>query len=386
MSGDDSQTKPSLMHPMMGARFGLLLRSLTGNGPIELRNAPVLTAMVLSAMARVPIAALERYITARRLRTAPALEAPVFIIGHWRSGTTHTHNLMARSNQFGWISPLATGIPDEILTLGTWLRPMLEKMLPEDRMVDHVAVNPDSPQPDEIPLANLQPLSVFHALYFPRSFQTHIDKGVFLEGCSKKEIERWQTLMLEFLQKIVIEQGKPKLLIKNESYTARVALLRSIWPEAKFIHVHRNPYEVYVSTVNYYRKLLPTMAFQKFDHVDIESFVLDTYLRVMRRCLRDTAQLPENQFIEVGFQEITSNPLQALGRIYDQLQLPNWQEDRAGAEEYLATIRDYKRNTFTMDAADRERVRTYWGEYADKWGYSVPEAFNSSREDLQASM
>ena len=368
--------RPGLMHPMMGARLGLLLRSLTSNGPIAPRNIPVITTMVLSALARVPIAALERVITARRLRTAPELKAPVFIIGHWRSGTTHTHNLMARSPQFGWISPLATGIPDEILTLGSWLRPWLEQMLPEDRMVDHVAVNPDSPQPDEIPLANMQPLSVFHALYFPHNFQSHIDKGVFLEGCSEAEIKRWQTLMVEFLRKIAVQQGKPRLLIKNESYAARVALLRSMWPEAKFIHIHRNPYEVYVSTVNYYKKLLPTMAFQSFDHVDIEAFVLKEYPRVMQRCLEDTAKLPPDQFIEIGFQEITSTPVDTLGRIYDQLQLPGWEDDRNGVEEYLSTIRDYKRNTFTMAAGDIERVRSAWGKYASRWGYQVPEAFD----------
>lgn len=187
--------------------------------------------------------------------------------------------------------------------------------------------------------------------------------------------------MVDFLNKIVIQQGKSRLLIKNESYTARVALLRSIWPEAKFIHIHRNPYEVYVSTVNYYQKLLPTMAFQSFDHLDIEAFVLKTYPRVMRRCLQDTAKLPPNQFIEVGFQEITSAPLDTLGRIYDQLQLPDWEDDRSGAEEYLATIRDYKPNKFTMAAEDIERVRSAWGEYATRWSYQVPETLDPAAAD-----
>jgi len=360
------------MHPLMGARLGLLTRALATNGPIPLRHAPLITAMVLSAAARLPIATLERVITAQRIRRAPAMEAPVFIIGHWRSGTTHTHNLMARSREFGWISPLATGIPGEILTLGAWLRPWLEKMLPEDRAVDHVAVNPDSPQPDEIPLANMQTMSVFHALYFPRRFQEHIEKGVFLEGCNDAQIERWRALMISFLRKIAAQQGKPRLVIKNESYTARVALLRSIWPDAKFVHVHRNPYEVYVSTVNYYRKLLPTMALQPYGHVDIESFVLDTYSRVMDLCIADTADLPADQFIEIGFKELTSAPIDTLERIYGQLRLPGWDAARERTIEYLASIRDYKRNEFTMASADIERVASAWGEYAARWGYQAP--------------
>jgi len=95
--GTQTETQhPGLMHPMMGARLGLLLRSLTNNGPIAPRNAPLITAMVLSALARLPIATLERFVTARRLRSAPELEAPIFIIGHWRSGTDFYHRPLAK--------------------------------------------------------------------------------------------------------------------------------------------------------------------------------------------------------------------------------------------------------------------------------------------------
>ncbi|MBW1751414.1 MAG: hypothetical protein JRJ37_12190, partial [Deltaproteobacteria bacterium] len=50
-------------------------------------------------------------------------------------------------------------------------------------------------------------------------------------------------------------------------------------------------------------------------------------------------------------------------------------------EEYLATIRDYKRNTFTMESEDIERVGSAWGEYATRWGYRVPEAFDPAAAD-----
>lgn len=367
-----AHTRPGLHHPLMGARLGLLLRSLAGNGPIPLRRWPLVGAMLASAVARAPIALVERTVTARAVRRGPGLDPPVFIIGHWRSGTTHLHNLMARSPALGWISPLATGIPGEILTLGAWLRPLLERALPEDRLVDRVAVTPDSPQPDEIPLANMQTLSVFHALYFPRRFREHFERGVFIEGCTPREIERWRRLMVAFLGKIAAQQGRATLIIKNESYTARVAALRAIWPGARFIHVHRNPFEVYVSTVNYYRRLLPTLALQPFDRLDIESFVLETYPRVMSRCIEETSDLPADQFIEVGYDEIASSPMGVLARIHESLGLPGWATAGPRAEAYLASIRGYRRNEFRMAPGEIERVRVAWGEYIARWGYSAP--------------
>jgi len=61
--------------------------------------------------------------------------------------------------------------------------------------------------------------------------------------------------------------------------------------------------------------------------------------------------------------------------------LENWENDRSGAEEYLATIRDYKPNKFTMAAEDIERVRSAWGEYATRWGYQVPETLDPAAAD-----
>ena len=88
------------------------------------------------------------------------------------------------------------------------MRPWLERALPEDRHVDRVAVRPSSPQEDEIPLANIQQLSVFHALYFPKRFQRHIDRGVFFDGCTAAEIATWCRSVRTFVAKIVLHQGK----------------------------------------------------------------------------------------------------------------------------------------------------------------------------------
>ena len=101
-----------------------------------------------SALCRVPFRLMDQVTLHRRRDLLADMSDPVFIIGHWRSGTTHLHNLLSLSPVFGHISPLASGLPDEILTLGTWLRSLLEKALPEDRHVDRVRVTPDSPQED----------------------------------------------------------------------------------------------------------------------------------------------------------------------------------------------------------------------------------------------
>jgi omega-hydroxy-beta-dihydromenaquinone-9 sulfotransferase len=103
-------------------------------------------------------------------RHAPPAPPPLFIVGHMRSGTTHLHNLLAASGQFTTIPPVLAGMPCEARSLARLVRPLIEPDLPDDRLIDDVAVAPDSPTEDEIALANLLPLSCYHAIYFRGAF------------------------------------------------------------------------------------------------------------------------------------------------------------------------------------------------------------------------
>ena len=350
----------------MGARLSTLLRAFVANGFVAPAHLPLAVAMVLSATMRLPFSALDRLHLGLAGSDMPPA-APVFIVGHWRSGTTHLHNLMARSPLFGQISPIASGLPDEILTLGTWLRPWLERALPEDRHIDRVAVRPDSPQEDEIPLANIQQLSVFHALYFPKRFQRHIDRGVFFDGCTAAEIATWCRSVRTFVAKIVLHQGKPLLLIKNPVYTCRLALLRTLWPEARFVHIRRNPYDVFASTRHYFRHLLPTLALQPFDHVDIERFVLETFVRLMRRYDEESVTVPGDRLYEVTYERLCRAPLDVLQEIHEQLRLPDWDLAHDHVMAYLASIEGYRTNQYAISAAERKMVDAAWRPYMSRW-------------------
>ncbi len=363
-----AELEPSTKHPLMGARLSVLMKAVSENGWPSNKHLPLFALMMLSAVGRSPIHLLERSKHKRLATKSVPMEAPVFVIGHWRSGTTHLHNLLGKSPAFGHISPLASGLPDEILTLGTWLAPTLEKALPEDRHVDNVAVTPDSPQEDEIPLANLQNLSVFQAVYFPKNFRETFNRGVFFDGCSELDIAQWTRLVRHFAEKIALHQNKPLLLIKNPVYTARIKRLLAIWPNARFIHIRRNPYEVFASTRNYYRKLLPELALQPFDHIDIDQFVLETFTRLMDTYEEERGDLGEGQLMEVGYDTLIRDPMAVLKSVHDQLSLPDWDRAEGAISSYLATISDYKTNATTkVDAEIQRLVDQAWGPHVAKW-------------------
>ncbi|MBP2314821.1 sulfotransferase family protein [Azospirillum soli] len=355
-------------HPLYGCDAATLLAVLARNGPPSARALPTVAAALASGLLRAPCSLAEAgWVAWARHKHGP-VPAPLFILGHWRSGTTHLYNVLSRDPRFGIIDPIAVGLPWDMLGLGRLLRPLLERALPERRYIDNVAVTPESPQEDEIALANMSPLSFYHGLYFPRHFEENLRRGLYFDGCTEAEVAAWRRRFLYFLEKVSLSQGGRQILLKNPVYSARVSMMRAIWPDARFIHIHRDPRAVFVSTVGFYQTLLGKLALQPHDHIDVERAVLDHYPRVMQALIDDTADLPPGQFVEVAFEEFEKDPMAEVERIYRTLDLPGYEEARPRFDAYLTAVRSYAKNRHRLSEEGRARVDREWAPFVARWG------------------
>ncbi|MGZ9112533.1 MAG: sulfotransferase family protein, partial [Rhodoplanes sp.] len=163
-----------------------------------------------------------------------------------------------------------------------------------------------------------------------------------------------------------------RLLIKNPVYTARVAMLREIFPGAKFIHVFRNPYEVLQSMQNFYEKLLRQFALQDYDALPIDRVILKTYSRMMARLIEETEHLPQDEFIEIRYEKLVRNPLAEIERVYEAFDLAGFAIAKPAFESYLASVRTYKKNRYACSEKNLELVEREWGYYLDRWQYRRP--------------
>ncbi|HXI88052.1 MAG TPA: sulfotransferase, partial [Parvularculaceae bacterium] len=291
-----------MAHPLSGANIGTLAAVMRRAG---LPEKPLTGAAIgLSVLARWPFSTTERIIMDPRLPPTAEMAPPIFILGHWRSGTTHLYNIMTKSGAFGYVPPVATGLPWDLFGLARAFGPLLERALPKHRFIDKIPVTPESPQEDEIAIANMSDLSFYHGIYFPRAFNQFLRRGLFFDDCSDAEIAAWRQTFSYLVRKLYLYQGRKPLLIKNPVYTARLAALLDMFPDAKFIHIHRNPYDVFVSMRNFYKKLFEEFALQGYSHVDIDETILEVYERMMRAIDKDSAGLPKTKFIELRYDEL----------------------------------------------------------------------------------
>ncbi|MCH7806032.1 MAG: sulfotransferase [Proteobacteria bacterium] len=357
-------------HPLMGVSLSNLFRLFRMYGWPEKGHRGTALMFVLSALARLPFALLDAaYVAMKRNGVKPD---PVFIIGHWRSGTTHLYNIMSKSPRFHFVSPFATALPQAFLVLTRLFRPLLVKTLPEGRFIDGVPVTEDSPQEDEIALSNLTANSFFHALYFPKDFYQTYNRGLFFDGVPKDQVAEWGGRLKEFYLKLQIEGADRRLLIKNPVYTARVKEILKLYPKARFIHIHRNPYKIFFSMRNFYQKLLAEFPLQNYEIENLDDHILGVYTRMMDNFERDAAGLPKGQLIEVRFEDLQKNPLKELEKIYRALDLGDFTEDKEAYTKYLEEVKDYRKNVYNFPEEDLKKVEIHWRRFIKRGGYSRP--------------
>ena len=359
-------------HPLLGANTRTLVALGRRHGVRRGDRVGVLAGALAASVARAPLSLLERAAVSRRIRRATT-PPPFFILGHWRSGTTHLYNILSRAEAFTFVPPIATGLPWDCEILGRMARPLLERMLPDQRFIDRIPVQPDSPQEDEAALANMQTVSFYHGLYFPRRLREEVLRGVFLDGASSADVALWERRFAHFLGKTATQRPGARLIIKNPVYTARVAHIHRLVPEARFIHLRRNPYTVFFSMRRFYAKLLETYALQPYTFDGVDDLILGVYERMMDRLADESASLPAGSFVELEYTALEADPIGALRAVGAGIGL---EEEIRGSEPafraYLDGLGSYQKNRHDYDDAGLALVERRLGRFLEQGGYERP--------------
>ncbi|WP_194792799.1 sulfotransferase [Caenimonas koreensis] len=293
-------------------------------------------------------------------------QPPIFIVGHWRSGTTHLENILCKDPAFGYLNVIQSIYPYSFLTQGdTYAR----RFVQTKRYMDNVALAAQSPSEEEVALAVLAPGSFWHGYYFPGRMDDYFDRYVLFKDIDNAELTRWRNSYDYLLRKLSFAQhGKP-LILKNPPNTSRIAVLKAMYPDAKFIHIHRNPYEVFVSRMAQFDKAVLKKALQPITQGEWQARSLRYYVDMMAAHLEQRQGLPAHQYVEVSFDELRRAPMATIDRIYSQLQIQSFNTAQEPIKAYLDTLGGYEQNQYQMDKALTDRIYQHWHRTIDLWGY-----------------
>ena len=296
------------------------------------------------------------------------VEAPVFVIGHWRTGTTLLHELMIRDPRFGFPDMQDCFNPNHALLTNQFFKRYCRWMLPGQRPMDNMLFGWERPQEDEFALALLGLPSTYTDFAFPRRPPTH-PGALDLSGLSPQELRKWKRLFVRFLKEVTVRTGK-RLVLKSPPHTARVPVLIELFPDAKFVHIVRDPRVVFPSTVNLWKSMARNHGLQRPEWPNLEEKVLREFRVIYDRLEEARPLFKPGQFHELRYEGLVKDPVGEMEQVYARLELDGFEQARPRLEEYVRQTKGYETNKYRLTPEQEAAVVERWGDVMRRYGYS----------------
>jgi hypothetical protein len=358
----------NFQHPLLLGSFRNWMKVLRTN-EVDRRFSSRALSVSLVSLLTGPLRLFERVRYRRAVAATPIAAPPIFILGHWRSGTTHLHYLLSKDPALGYMSTFQALAPELLFVGHRTLKPAFAPHMPSVRPMDDMSFSIDVPQEDEVAVANMTPYSFYHQWSFPRMATQYLERYGMFDGVPDAVVNEWKRVYMEVLRKTTLEMGNRRLVLKNPINTARVKLLLELFPDAKFVHIHRSPYDVFLSTLRLYEKALPAAQLQVVSQAEIESNILHIYEGIMRRFLAERELIPAGNLVEIRFADLEARPLAELRRLYESLQLPGFDAAEPAFAGYVASQAGYRKNRYSLTPEIIDTVNRHFGFALDAWGY-----------------
>lgn len=359
-----------MYEPLAGSTFTNLLRLLAQNRfDVSFRYLPR-TLYALSISGFISLFRLKELMKyEREIETTTLKEPPLFILGHWRSGTTYLHNVLSMDTSFGYCSTFNATVPGVFLGSEKRIKPILKASIPEKRPMDDVAMGADLPQEEEYAIGALSPYAYYNGWCFPRNMAMY-NRYVCLDDVSAAVVNEWKDTYSYFLKKLTFYREGKRLVLKNPANTARIKHLLDIYPDAQFAHIYRHPYEIYYSMMKFMRIAIPRYCIQRPPRMDIiERDMMDLYAKIYRRYLSDYSLIPEENLVEIRYDDFIISPLSEMKRMYRTLGIKGFSKVQDVMDAYVKTQKTVKTSTYKMDDSIKERVYQKWKFTFDAFGF-----------------
>ena len=310
----------------------------------------------------------ESAINGRRIRNSSIRHPPLFILGHWRSGTTLLHNLMALDTSFSYLNLYQSMCPGHFLLTEPIVAPLTSWCLPKTRPMDNMPLGWNVPMEDEMAVAVDCCVSPYLMAAFQDRFELY-ERFLEPERWTDKEMRRWEQSFLTLLKKLQLRDDKP-VLLKSPTHTFRIPTLLNLFPEAKFIYLFRDPYAVIRSTLHLRRTMLASNSLEPPHGQTALKDTLELYERCIRRYEQTKQIIPANQLCEMRFEDLELDPLEQTRRVYEELQLSTWDEAFPAIGEHVKSIRGYRKNDYTVDRELKQQVLSRFEWVCELYRYS----------------
>lgn len=349
-----------------------LIRSVYSYGGVSFSRVHIFLLYLLKSFVFLPLSVGEYLFYSKRIAKSEINQSPIFILGHNRSGTTLLHKLMIHDSQFGYcknsdmlFSYVNTPVNGH---LKKWFQKLLNFFGVKSFAYRDTGLVLDDPQEEDMCMtAMFMPASSYWGFVYPNYAKKNFKRYVYFD--QQADERQWIAQYSYFLKKISFKNGGKRLILKNPANTARIATLSRMFPDARFIFIHRKPESVFYSTKRIWDHAINELGLQKASEKVIFENIYFHYQQMHDFYEKGKSVFEENQLCEISYAELEKSPLATLKKVYNQLGIGDFNLLKPNFEQQLAQEKSYKKFVYHQSEELNESIRKRLKKYYLKWNY-----------------
>lgn len=301
--------------------------------------------------------------------TQVSIDAPIFVVGPPRTGTTILLELLALDSQLR--APIAYEALYPLASMGSVERRLT---LSESEQEFWADIHPEFMTMHE--LASNLPCECVHFLmydfsgpYWSMIYDTPSFTGWQLEHLETlARVYRLHRRMLQTFEHEAPNDSPRTWLLKSPFHVSTLPALFAEYPDARVIHTHRDPRKFLASLVS----ILSAVRFMRSDAVDVgllAQIMQPTYQMFLTNTIAERVEgaIPNDRIVDSHFLDLMRDPVASLRATYEQLEL-EWPAGHGEViTEYLANKPKGKHGAHAYSLADvgldDDAVRAAFKEY-----------------------
>lgn len=324
-----------------------------------------------------PFRLLEAILFEYKIRNYQWKEDPIFILGYYRSGTTHLQETLMRDPRIGYMNFYQTYFCAGFLVTERIFKKTFGIIMDAQNFhhpAHRIPFKFDMPGEEDVCLvASGFRYAPNWGQVFPRAFRSFFEKFVFFKTCTDDEKQAFEFELTRLHKRVAMTSANrnKRMLFKSPPHTARLSMLHRLYPNAKFIFIQRNPYEILKSNQRLWKSFNDQCL-----HDDPEGNVDEKILWSMNECYEhyehDKKSLNQDQLIELSYEEFMADPLKTMEKIYSQLELCDFNEVKDHFSRFLKEKHGTNIDQHHYTDHDIKLVEKMSQKWIDQGNYKAP--------------
>src|SRR6266446_766883 len=187
------------------------------------------------------------------------------------------------------------------------------------------------------------------------------------------------------LQHLQFRQSAERWVLKAPAHMFAAPALLSIYPDARFVQIHRDPMEAVVS-VSSLVTILRRVFSDAVDPVQIGRDALTYWSQALKTFMRARDQLPVSRVCDLRYDDVRRDPIAAAGRVYEHFGWSFTKETEERMRMVLARQASQMNGVHRYDATNfKLNEINGFAEYCERFGFSTSSSSSGQEEHAEAA-